>query len=256
MAQKYGFFNSVNNDRVYDASDVAGFLKKFFTNGVFNNSLGVSANDNMTVSVATGNANINGYSYENTDTLTLDISEADSELNRIDSIIVRLDLTNRQITTMVLEGLTATTPSQPTITRSNNIYDLRLANISVPAGATRITADMITDTRFGADCGNVTQAVLSLDTSEIFAQYEAWFTEWFANLENQLDDNQAGHLQNEINDIRLSLGLYNDTYDSTRTYSKNELTVHDHKIYSCNTNNTTGTWDSTKWDLVPIINNS
>lgn len=27
MAQKYGFFNSVNNDRVYDASDVAGFLK-------------------------------------------------------------------------------------------------------------------------------------------------------------------------------------------------------------------------------------
>ena len=256
MAQKYGFFNSVNNDRVYDASDVAGFLKKFFTNGVFNNSLGVSANDNMTVSVATGNANINGYSYENTDTLTLDISEADSELNRIDSIIVRLDLTNRQITTMVLEGLTATTPSQPTITRSNNIYDLRLANISVPAGATRITADMITDTRFGADCGNVTQAVLSLDTSEIFAQYEAWFTEWFANLENQLDDNQAGHLQNEIHDIRLSLGLYNDTYDSTRTYSKNELTVHDHKIYSCNTNNTTGTWDSTKWDLVPIINNS
>jgi hypothetical protein len=256
MAQKYGFFNSVNNDRVYDASDVAGFLKKFFTNGVFNNSLGVSANDNMTVSVATGNANINGYSYENTETLVLDIDESDSELGRIDSVICRLDLTNRQITTMILEGSYSSDPSQPSITRTGTIYDLRLANISVPAGATRITTDMITDTRFGADCGNVTQAVLELSTDEIFKQYEAWFTEWFANLEDQLDDNQAGHLQNEINDIRMSLGLYTDTYDSTNTYSKNDLTIHDHKIYCCNTNNTTGTWNPSKWDLVPIINNS
>lgn len=256
MAQKYGFFNSVNNDRVYDASDVAGFLKKFFTNGVFNNSLGVSANDNMTVSVAVGNANINGYSYENTETLVLDIDESDSELGRIDSVIVRLDLTNRQITTMILEGSYSSDPSQPSITRTGAIYDLRLANVSIPAGATRITADMITDTRFGADCGNVTQAVLELDTSEIFKQYETWFTEWFANLENQLDDNQAGHLQNEINDIRISLGLYSDTYDESETCNSGDLKVHDHKIYVCNEDNVTGTWDETKWTLVPIIKNS
>jgi len=63
MAQRYGFFNSVNNDRVYDASDVARFLKKFFTNGVFNNTLQVSSNDNMTVTVSSGNANIEGYGY-------------------------------------------------------------------------------------------------------------------------------------------------------------------------------------------------
>lgn len=256
MAQKYGFFNSVNNDRVYDASDVARFLSKFFTNGVFNNSLAVSSNDNMTVSVATGNANINGYGYENTESLTLDIDEADRTLNRIDSVICRLDLTNRQITTMILQGSYATTPSQPSITRNATIYDLRLANVSIPAGATRITASMITDTRFGAECGNVTQAVLELSTDEIFKQYKAWFDDWFAELQDELDSSQAGHLQNQINDIRISLGLYSDTYDKTRTYNVGDLTVYDHKIYSCNTNNTTGTWDSTKWDLVPIINNN
>ena len=254
--QKYGFFNSINHDRTYDAADVASFLSKFFTNGIFNDSLAVSSNDNMTVSVAIGSANINGYAYENTEPMTLDIDDADSELNRIDSVIVRLDLSNRQITTQILEGQYASTPAQPSITRTSTVYDLRLANISVPAGTTRITTDMITDTRFGADCGNVVQAVQHLDTSEIFAQYESWFTEWFANLEDQLDDNQAGHLQNEINDIRLSLGLYTDTYDETHSYSKNDLTIHEHKIYSCKTNGTTGTWDSTKWDLVPIINNN
>lgn len=222
MAQKYGFFNSVNNDRVYDASDVAGFLKKFFTNGVFNNSLGVSANDNMTVSVAVGNANINGYSYENTETLVLDIDESDSELGRIDSVIVRLDLTNRQITTMILEGSYSSDPSQPSITRTGTIYDLRLANVSVPAGATRITADMITDTRFGADCGNVTQAVLELSTDEIFNQYETWFTNWFQNLQDQLDDNQAGHLQNEIDGINNNIGEINNNIDSiSQTVNEN-----------------------------------
>ena len=240
MAQKYGFFNSVNNDRVYDASDVARFLSKFFTNGIFNNSLAVSSNDNMTVSVATGNANINGYGYENTETLVLDIDEADSELSRIDSVIVRLDLTNRQITAMILQGQYATIPSQPSITRSGNIYDLRLANISIPADATRITTDMITDTRFGSDCGNVTQAVLELDTSEIFAQYQAYFENWFANLQDQLDDNQAGHLQNEIDtinntidgveteidnnqiDILTILGLNTDNWSSSSTYTIGE----------------------------------
>ena len=217
MAQKYGFFNSVNNDRVYDASDVARFLSKFFTNGIFNNSLAVSSNDNMTVSVATGQANINGYGYENTETLTLDIDEADSELNRIDSVIVRLDLTNRQITTMILQGQYATTPSQPSIIRSGNVYDLRLANILVNAGATRITTEDITDTRFGSDCGNVTQAVLELDTSEIFNQYETWFTNWYQNLQDQLDDNQAGHLQNEIDEINNNISEISDDINDIET---------------------------------------
>lgn len=205
MAQKYGFFNSINNDRVYDASDVAGFLSKFFTNGIFNNSLKVSANDNMTVSVATGTANINGYSYENTESLALDIGEADNELNRIDSVILRLNLSDRNITAMILEGQTATTPGQPVLTRSENIYDLRLANITVSAGTTRITADKITDTRFTDECGNVVQAVQSLSTEDIFKQYNTWFTTWFDNVKGQLSTDVAGNLQNQINEINDKL---------------------------------------------------
>lgn len=265
MAQKYGFFNSVNNDRVYDAADVANFLSKFFTNGVFNNSLAVSSNDNMTVSVATGNANINGYGYENTESLVLDIDEADSELSRIDSVICRLDLTNRQITTIILKGQDATTPSQPSITRTGSIYDLRLANISVPSGATRITTEMITDTRFGSDCGNVTQAVLELNTSDIFAQYQAMFDAWFTNLQDQLDDNQAGHLQNEIDDldtdltalgaqIKTALGLNTDTYSTTTSYAVGDMVIYNNQIYEC-ISATSGTWNSSKWTLVPILIN-
>ena len=228
MAQKYGFFNSVSGDRSYDASDIARFLAKYFTNGIFNNSLQVVSNDNMTVTVKTGSANINGYSYELDSELTFDITEADTTLSRIDSVVLRLDLTNRQITLMILNGSYATNPSQPSIVRSGNIYDLRLANISVPKNETRITADLINDTRFGDDCGNVTQAVLSTD--------------------------QAGNLQNEINEIRESLGLYTDTYNTSSIYNKGDLVIYDHKIYTCLENNITGNWDNSKWSLSPVVN--
>lgn len=227
MAERYGFFNSVNKDRVYDASDVARFLKKYFTNGVFNNTLQVKSNDNMTVSVSVGQANINGYSYELDSELTLNIAESDNVLSRIDSVILRLDLVNRQITAQILQGSYATDPSQPTITRTETIYDLRLANVSVPAGATRITADMITDTRFGSDCGNVVGAVQQIDTTDVFKQYETYFNNWFKTLEDELSENQAGNLQNQINSLNDSViqnGSYTTcTYDETNSNYKCNL---------------------------------
>ena len=253
MAQKSGFFNSVSGDRVYDAGDVARFLKKFFTNGIFNNSLQVSSNNNMTVSVSTGQANIEGYGYELDEALTFTLDDADNTLSRIDSIIVRLDLSNRIITTQVLQGSYASEPSQPSIVRSGNIYDLRLANILIQAEATRITTEDITDTRFGSECGNVTQAVNSLDTTNIFKQYKDWFENWFSELQVELDGDVAGNLQDEIYNLRVAMGVETDTYDSTATYNVGDTCVKNHKVYECNTNGTTGTWNSSKWDLVPVI---
>ena len=49
------------------------------------------------------------------------------------------------------------------------------------------------------------------------------------------------------------MGVETDTYDSTETYNIGDLCVKNHKIYECNTNGTTGTWNSSKWDLVPVI---
>lgn len=39
-----------------------------------------------------------------------------------------------------------------------------------------------------------------------------------------------------------------DAYDSTATYAVGDKASRDGKIYSCNTADTTGTWDATKWD--------
>ncbi len=204
--EKYGFFNSISKDRVYDASDVAQYISNFFTNGVFNNGLQVTANDNMTVTVGVGSANINGYCYNLIDEgKILDISSPDSTLSRIDSVIVRWDNSNRQITLQILEGAYASSPAQPTLTRTSSVYDLRLANILVTPETTRITDDLITDTRFLSECGNVVQAVQSLDTNDIFIQYQTLWENWFQTVQDNLDENVAGNLQNQINEINDKL---------------------------------------------------
>lgn len=60
----------------------------------------------------------------------------------------------------------------------------------------------------------------------------------------------------EFENIIKSLGLDEDTYSSSSTYSVGDLVVHNHAIYECNTAITESeNFDSTKWDIVPIITN-
>lgn len=60
----------------------------------------------------------------------------------------------------------------------------------------------------------------------------------------------------EFNELLKSLGLYENTYDSTLTYEIGDLVVYNHSVYECNTAITTAEeFDSTKWDVVPIITN-
>lgn len=213
MAEKSNFFDSVRGDRAYYAADFAKKFATFFSNGVFNNGLQVISNNDMTISVKPGDANINGYGYSNDANKIIQITNADGVLNRVDNIVIRLDLINRQITAEVVTGDFAENAVAPQLTRGTNIFDLRIATIRIPAGTTAITADLIEDTRFFAeDCGNVICAVQNPDFGGVLNQFiDMWqlflqnstnnFNTWFANLKNILDENVAGNLQNQIDDL-------------------------------------------------------
>lgn len=223
MAEKYSFFDSVDKDRAYYAADWALHLSKYFSNGIFDNGLQVIVSEGMNIIVSSGDANINGYRYTNDSEKSITIANADGVLNRIDNIVVRLDIPNRQITTEIVTGDFAESAVAPNLTRGTSIYDLRIAKISVPAGTTEITEDLITDCRFDDDdCGNVICAVENPDFTSILKQYEAiwnslietetedfekWFEEktsdfatWFDEIKNQLSDDVAGNLQLQIDD--------------------------------------------------------
>ncbi len=200
--EKYGFFNDVNDDRIYFSDDFARYFRKYFTNGVFNNELKVTANNDMTITVEAGDANIEGYRYTNTEDLIKTIDNADGTLSRIDNVVLRLDLTNRLISILVVKGSFAASPEAPALVRNTTTYDLRLAKITISPGATSIAQADIEDTRLNSDdCGNVVSTVQQLDTEDIFIQYQTAFDKWFEQIKGQLSTDQAGNLQNQIDDI-------------------------------------------------------
>ena len=177
MSEQSNFFNSINRDRPYDAEYFAEYFAKFFTNGIFNNGLQVVVNEGMSVNLSEGTANINGYRYKNNPNKTLNITNADGILDRVDNIVIRLDLPNREITAKVIQGEFSENAVAPELVRDNAIYDLRVAKINIPAGTTEITQDLIEDTRLiGLDCGNVICAVQTPDFTKILLQYETIWT--------------------------------------------------------------------------------
>lgn len=180
--QKSSFFNSVKGDRRYKAEEWAEYFAAFIGNGIFPNpatNLMVQANVNMTVAVKAGKAWINGYFFNNTTDTTIQLDTADGVLKRIDRVVVKWSLTNRNITLSLKKGANASSPIAPALQRDADIYELALADIAVGNGTVEILQTNITDRRLNSDlCGFVTQTVQTIDTSQLAAQLEAWFTEY------------------------------------------------------------------------------
>ena len=164
--EKSGFFNSSGGDRVYSATDFAAYFGRLVSNGIFYASatnLQVTPGSGMAVSVAAGSAWINGYSYENTDALELNLATASGVNPRIDRVVVRFSAVERRIYLATLAGTPVETSTAPALTRSNDTFELGIADIVIPKGSVAVTALNITDTRLNtALCGLVNSLVTAV----------------------------------------------------------------------------------------------
>ena len=231
MSEKSSFFDSIEDDRLYNSADFAEFFNSFITNGVFPNpstNLQVLSNDDMTVTVKAGKAWINGYVYINDSDLILPIEVADGVLNRIDRIVVQFNTVGRAINAVVKKGTFASSPVAPALVRDADFYELGIADIYIVNGATSIVQGDITDLRMNTTyCGWV-NSLIQADTTAIFDQYQAWFTTqsddynadmianeaqfqsdfetWFATIQDALDGDTAGNLLDLINANSAEIG--------------------------------------------------
>ena len=191
-AQEYGyFFNSNNNDRTYNAESFESWLKPFFISGVFQGGLQVKAqaDPDMSVQVTPGYANLQGKPAYWPETNNLELVTASGVYDRIDTIVLRRDNTNRTISIEVVTGTASQNPSPTPPTRNADIYELVLAQILVGVGVTEITASKVTDTRLDSDlCGYVAATVEQIDFDQIKAQFEGWLAEFKAGTEEDYDD--------------------------------------------------------------------
>lgn len=179
MTNEYGFFSSLDHDRAYSAEDFCAFFRDFFTDGVLGGNTGelkVSADSGMSVRVTPGTAYIDGRFYRPTEIKHLTLRESDSVYPRKDIVVIRCDYAARRVLVDVVEGVASPSPKAPELTRNGAAYELCIAEIYIGASALEITDADITDTRFDASlCGIVTGAIDTIDTTELFRQYQtAW----------------------------------------------------------------------------------
>lgn len=220
-AQEYGyFFNSSSGDRTYNAESFETWLKPFFVSGVFTGCLQVKAltTPGMAVKVLSGYANLDGKAayWPNDNTINLD--PASGVYDRIDTIVLRRDNTNRQVSIEYVKGTASIDPQPVAPERTSDIFELVLAEILVGTGVTEVTQSVITDKRPDTDvCGYVVAAVQTPDFSELYDQFAAQaeefmgdqaadFLAWFDEMKDQLSEDAAGHLQLEIDAINDTLG--------------------------------------------------
>lgn len=214
--EKSSFFNAeiINGeyDRVYLAEDYARYFSSFIGNGVFpnpsNNLRAFADSNDMRITIKAGQAWINGYYYENDSDLIFTLSPADGVLDRIDRVVVRFDLVEREITIKIKQGVFSSNAVAQELERNADIYELALADIKVKHGAISITNSNITDLRLNSNlCGIVHGTVEQVDTTDIFNAYQNYldekmnsdeFNEWFVSLKNKLDPNEDVVMQLQI----------------------------------------------------------
>lgn len=226
MAETSGFFDAVYNestdsyDLEYLAAQFAAYFALFVGNGVFGsptNQLKVSSGDGMTIKVSPGWAFINGYWYHNDEELVLSIASNIGTSARSDAVLCRWDAGSRRISAAVLVGSTE-------VTRDGSYYDLKLAEILVPAGATSVPQSNITDTRMNESvCGMVTHILEVQTTADLFAQYEAIFMEWFDSVKDQVTGDLAIRLQTEFTELNEKVDTYQSNTEDMITQYKTDM---------------------------------
>lgn len=215
MSWTYGFFNSSNGDRLYNADQMSHIFEGLITDGVYEsvgNKLAVQPNSGMTIQIATGRGWFNKRWVNNDALYLIQLEPSDTVLNRYAAICIRVDSTSsvRSAVPYVKYSDFATNPVKPTMTRSATINEYCLAYVYIGSKVTSISAANIEDTRFNSSlCGWVTGLITQVDASTLYAQWAALFngflTEstdtfntWFNNLVDIIDENVETTLVNAM----------------------------------------------------------
>jgi len=227
-------------DRAVPSAPLRNLIKKLFTTGVMPNpsdNLQVTAGvEGMTTIVNEGFCVIEGGLKLEDEGKTMMHQAADATYDRIDTVVMRWnDNVNARICSLyVLTGVPSATPVRPELTREGAIYEIGLADVLIKANSTTISQQRITDTRYDAERCGVIRSIAEYDTTYIYDQVQAdlagfkadeeasfaqfvtqmtaritdyensneeEFTKWFETIRGILGKDEAGRLQNEIDEL-------------------------------------------------------
>ena len=149
MSVTYGFYNSLNGDRKYNAEQMSAIFDGLIIDGVFASIGGifaVKAAGGLTVNVSPGKAWFDHTWTLNDSILPLTAPEAEVLLDRIDAVILEVDQTEsvRENSIRIIKGTPASTPENPVLTNEGTVHQHPLCYIFRKHGTQAITQADIT----------------------------------------------------------------------------------------------------------------
>jgi len=231
MALTYGFFNSVNHDRVYDARQMSRIFDGVINDGVFQNIgdlFAVTPNEGMDILVGSGRAWFNGTWTLNDTNYSLTVTDSNPLYSRIDAVIIEVNEQSeiRANSIKMVDGTAASDPQRPTLINTELVHQYPLAYITVAANASSITSTDIENV-VGLEeegCPFVTGILQVNGVDYLYSQWQADFETWFDHMKDQLDTDAAGHLQAEIDNLNIILEGTLEAGTTTLTFTSNSIT--------------------------------
>lgn len=185
MSVTFGFYNSVNHDRRYNALQMSSIFDGIIRDGIFmsiGTAMVVKAASGMTVNVGEGRAWFDHTWTLNDSELPVKLEASELILNRIDTIVLDVDHRDsvRANSIIAIKGTPASNPVAPTLIRTTDHNQYPLCNIYVKAGVTEITQSNITNLVGTGSCPFITGILESIDIEDLVSQWEAQWNEFYS----------------------------------------------------------------------------
>lgn len=153
----------------------------------------------------------------------LEKSETDFTVNvgsgllaRYVAVVLQYDKTANDVQLVLRYGEYGSPAVKPQPVRDTYYDEIILASILQPAAAVEITQADITDERLNEDlCGLMRDGVTGIPTAQLFAQVrdqldrqQDVFSAWFEHIKGQLDEDPAGHLQLQLDELAADVQIF------------------------------------------------
>ena len=209
MALTYGFYNSLNGDRKYNAKQFGAIFDGVIRDGVYSSIGGrmvVNASGSgFQVNIQTGRAWFNHTWTLNDTVYALTLPNPEPLLNKYVAVVLEVneEQAQRRNSFKYVAGTPATNPAYPTLTNTSTIHQYPLAYCLIKAGATKITQSEIRNMVGTSACPYVTGVVSSFNIDELIAQ---WQSQWndSINAKNTQWNNMITADTNEFNAMMSS----------------------------------------------------
>lgn len=229
MSLTFGFYNSINGDRKYNAIEMSSIFDGIIKDGIFatvENGMAVTSNGSMDIAIDTGRAWFNHTWTLNNAKFILTIEASDLVLNRIDAVVLEIDssVSVRANAFKIVKGTAASSPVRPSLVKTEMINQYPLAYVAVNAGVTSISQANITTVIGTAECPYITGILETVSVDSLLSQWSAQFDEWFQRMKNQLSTDAAGNLQTQVDSLNANK---EPTFTKNTAFNKNFGTTSD-----------------------------